>query len=106
MTFTPYPKEKNFYSERYLEFLRRQVSSASGKPGREDDQIVPAHQDGILPRGTALKPPDIVALPLLSNSEHSEEHRGHKEFWSKHNVNRERECLRLINKFLSEGGRF
>jgi len=67
--------------------------------GTYGDPIVASHQNFGM-AGTALKSPDIFAVPLLHSEHNQQEHqKGHDTFWG--NEDLKQRCLEYINEFLS-----
>jgi len=96
----PDPKIKNFRSEPYLVFIRTKPSLYSGEYGTKRDPIVAAHQ-GFGRKGTALKAPDIYAVPLLWSEHQQWEHqKGGRTFWGDQFEALPLRCLEFVNEFL------
>ena len=96
-------KIKAYRSEKYRAFLRSKPSLYSGMIGSESDPIIAAHQ-GLGKKGTALKSPDIYAVPLLWSEHQQFEHqKGGKTFWGNQFEALPLRCLEYVNEFLQLG---
>jgi hypothetical protein len=75
----PFFKNKTPRSEKYKAWIRTQPCVVCGRTG---ETIAPAH---MATGGTSIKASDYYCLPLCYDH-HAEEHRGHKTFAEKHNI--------------------
>lgn len=97
-----HPKYQNHRNEKYLEWIRRQPSIASGKydswdidkgEGRND----PSHTWNTGKKG---KRNDLTAVPM-TRTEHTDYHSiGHDEFERRYNINFKDKIIILLSKYI------
>lgn len=97
-----FPKPSPFRSESYLRWIRTQPGVVSGQSGAEA-----AH---VWASSIGSKSSDLTAIPLIPRFHRSDldglDKIGRTEFERRHNLSLDREIIRHLNRFLSEGHKF
>ena len=98
----PDPKPYTYRSEDYLAFIRTKPCLICGMPA------IAAHQPMKM-GGMSKKGHDSTAVPLCPKHHNGggvgeSEHRGQKTFWDKHNIDIQREIIKLLTEYLHVKG--
>lgn len=104
MIYNPFAKIIPVRSKRYREFIASVPCLVTGLKAEP-------HHESIGINGTGIKVSDLQCLPLCRDFHTIDPRSRHRHpggaivFWMEHNINPAQEMLRLINYFLSNGGK-
>jgi len=80
-------------SPEYLKWIDTKPCLICGKPSTH-------HHENLGMSGTSIKAPDSHAVPLCNNHHIPGVHAAPKTFWDKHNIDIQREIIKLLTEYL------